>query len=250
MIVLLLCLELIERPEVSAAFAENPVQKLQEQISQFQDEIEVLERRIAATTELIQSASQMTPSERNEQVGHLQTANHLLGLELERLQAELNQHERQEPERDVQRQKWKRLREQIEAAERDQASITHAIQAETQDSRPLFSLSHGDRREGWIVDVSASKIQVAPIGRTEKPLTFEPTRRGLFQSELATDAFLAWSRSNSAHSNAYYFLFVRPDGVDAFQALSESFNKTGVSYGYDIADSKQKLLHPERGAGE
>ncbi|WP_437193411.1 hypothetical protein [Planctomicrobium sp. SH527] len=250
MIVLLLCLELIERPELSAAASKSPVQQLQEQGEELQEEIKLLEQKIATTTELIQSAAQMSSSERNEQIEHLQTANNLLVLEMERLQAELNRHEIQEVERNIQRQELKQMRDQVEAAEREQAKIANEIQDESRENRPLFFLSRGDRREGWIVDVSASRIQVAPIGKTEKPRSFTASRKGFFQSERVADAFLEWRSSNAASSNSYYFLFVRPDGVENFAKISESFNKTRVSYGYDITDSKTKLLHPERGAGE
>lgn len=248
MIVLLLCLELIERPELAATSTERPPLQIAEQVAQLQGEIELLEQRIAVTTELMQSASQMTASERTEQVQHLQTANNLMSIELEQLRGKLKQQEAQNA--GIERQERKRLQEQIESARRNQAAVANAIQAEIQDDRPLFSLPRGDHREGWIVDISATRIQVAPIGKTTKPLTFVSARKGLFQSKRAADAFLTWIKSAPGNSKSYYFLFVRPDGVSDFEQISKSLNITSVSYGYDIADSKQKLLHPERGAGE
>ncbi|WP_437229461.1 hypothetical protein SH661x_001453 [Planctomicrobium sp. SH661] len=250
MIVLILCLELIQRPEISA-HASPPVSEPgvpQSTISELQEEIRLLERRIVDANSLIQSASQLTAAELDEQIQNLQTVNQLLSAKKDDLQTKLTAIEQGEPADDLRRKQLEELRRRFLAAQQEAARLKHELQVEIHEDRSIFSLPRGDRRSGWIVELSASAIQVAPIGRAEKPTRFVPSRSGFLQTKTPQQAFLDWTKQ--AESQAYFFLFVRPDGVEAFEEISQVFEKNNVSFGFDLADSEQQLLHPVRGAGE
>jgi len=250
MIVLILCLELIQRPEISASVSPPRIDSppVEDTISQLQQEIHRLERRIVDASSLIQSASQMTASEMDEQIQNLQTVNRLLSAKRDDLRAMLKQLEDRQTERNAQRALLAGMLQRFETAQREVANMAHELEIETQDNRPVFSLPRGENRSGWIVDVSASRIQVAPIGRPEKPISFVSSRGSLFQSKSPQKAFLEWAKRWG--TKVYFFVFVRPDGVDGFQEISEAFEQANVSYGFDLADSEQMLLHPVRGAAE
>jgi predicted metal-dependent hydrolase len=248
MIVLILCLELIESQEISASPAITPAVSLEDTISQLQREINELERKNAEINSLIQSAAQMTASELDEQIENLQTVNRLLNLDLEGLQAKWREIEDHQSDRKMRRDELAELQQQIIAGQRDVDRMTQELEIEARENRPIFSLPRGENRDGWIVDISASLIQVAPIGRAERPVVFTSDGKSRFFARSPQQAFLEWSKQKG--TDTYFFLFVRPDGVDAFQEVTEVFNKRDVSYGFDLADSGQVLLHPIRGAAE
>jgi len=250
MIVLILCLELIQRPEISASASPSRIDSppAEDTISRLEQEIRQLEQRIVDANSLIQSASQMTASEMDEQIHNLQTVNRLLSAKRDDLRTKLKQLEDRQAERNAQRELLAGMLQRFETAQREVANMAHELEIETQDNRPIFSLPRGEYRTGWIVDVSASRIQAAPIGRPEKPVSFVSSRGSLFQSKSSQKVFLEWTKR--LDTNAYFFLFVRPDGVDAFQEISKTFDQANASYGFDLADSEQMLLHPVRGAAE
>ncbi len=250
MIVLMLCLELIERQELSAAITEVPVEQVEDAVSQLQLEIEELEKKLAAIAQLANTASQMPTSDRKERIAFLKSANSALQVELDRLQGELNKQEQMEPERDVCRKRLKELQAELDQGQRELSNVQRTIQEEHGEDRPLFTISNGNHRQGWIVDVSGGQIQVAPIGRAEKPKVFRSSRKGLLERQSAESAFLEWSSNVNRQSHPYYFLFVRPSGVREFEKITESFKQSGTAYGYDVASVRQTLLHPERGAGQ
>lgn len=250
MIVLILCLELLQRSEISASASPPPAEpvSLQDSIDQLQQEIEELERRSSEMNTLIQSAAQMTASEMEEQLQNIQTVNRLLSADRDRLQEKLKQLQTIDPERSQKNEELQRMLQALKAAQRDVARMNEELESEPEEDRPIFSLPRGERRSGWIVDVADSQIQAAPIGRAERPRTFASQKTGLFQTNSAQQQFLDWAMQMDA--DTYFFLFVRPGGAEAYEAIAESFDKASIPYGFDLADPTQLLLNETRGAGE
>lgn len=250
MIVLILCLELIQRTEISASASPPPAEpiSLQDAIDQLKQEVDELERRSAEMNSLVQSAAQMTASEMEEQLQNLLTVNRLLRDDRDRLQEMLNQLQLSAPDRDQRSDEFHRMQQALQAAQREITRMSEELESESKEVRPIFSLPRGEHRSGWIVDVSGSRIQAAPIGRAERPLTFTSQKTGLFLTESPKQQFLNWVKQQE--TNTYFFLFVRPDGVDAWDSISEDFHQTGVTYGFDLATPGQQLLNETQGAAE
>lgn len=246
-VVLLLALELVERPAVgqpggSAAVARELAAATESALR----ERALHEAALADADRLVREAAQVSPDELRRRIESERNESARLEGEISKLQEQIVALEGELKELEVRRFDSAVTQAELAAATAAADELRDTIERERSENRPLFSLPHGMNRQGWIAVVSGTEISVAPLGRSAPPQTFRAG--GLFGSSQ-TSAFMDWIRASDL-SGAYFLLLIRPDGISAFADLQEEFDLLGISYGFDVVAADQLVLHPERGAYE
>jgi hypothetical protein len=178
-----------------------------------------------------------------------------------RRQIELMQHEteelrgrghRLETERKAVQVEWfdqKARSRELEEQRRQQAELKRRIEQEREEGRLVYSMPRGTKLKGWLALVESGTISVAPIGRASRPIQFHDQSIFAAGPHRAADQFMAWARRQSKNS-AYFFLVVRPDGIEEFDTLENALTLQEFRFGFDLADQEQQVLDPQQGAGE
>lgn len=245
-IVLLLTLELIDLPSVESAVQPAAVaNQLREAIRQAQAEAAELEAELQSDEELIARAAEL-PIEslkhriarQLEEIERLRDQNDQLSMQVDAqeqseqaAQLELFHSQPMQEERQMLRSQVERIRERIESDRNDQ--------------RPLFSLPRGVNKAGWLVVISANGIEAAPLGREAVPFHFSGRSVLGVSTTTAADEFLEWSQR--LNGQVYFLLLIRPGGSKYFDSISETLDRRGLSYGFDLIDVDESILHPQRG---
>ncbi|WP_437206324.1 hypothetical protein [Planctomicrobium sp. SH664] len=247
MIALLLSLELIQRRGAAAdAVIPDSSSRLRQDIAQAQQEIAAIEERLKASDELVRGASGFSRVELQSQVQNRKDENAALKQQLDAAHSELRRWAQAEPELARLRQEFIEVEQSLQQARSEGAAVQRELDEVIQNDRPVFSMPRGSRQAGWLVDISETRIQVAPLERAAVPLVFERKGKFLLGQEGADEQFLQWAGREAAGS--YFFLMVRPQGLAHFRKIAKQFDQNQTGYGFDLLDSEQILLHPERGA--
>jgi len=247
-LVLLLSLELIQRPEHNAAAAgAQTAAQIQREIEQAAADAALLEQLVRETNARIESSAGLSAAELQRQTGITVADTGALDAEIAAIQARVESLEQSDKELRARSFDQQDSRRKIESAQQKAAELESTLDEEQRDNRPLFSLPRGFEKSGWIAVLSESTVAVAPLGRASRPQVF--TASGGLLGDSAAEKFLEWARSQSA-PDLYVLLVIRPDGISSFQEIAEGLELSGIDYGFDLAPAGQSLLHPERGAYE
>lgn len=247
MMVLLLTLELVQRdgqaeqraPIVDGAQLEREIQTAEREIAAF-------EQRLRESDALVQTMSTVSPAELKRQVQQLRDENTRLAQQVGTLRGRRNELRNGDDELAAERERIELLKKQLAERQQEQRRLQTALESAVSDDRPIFSFPRGSRQSGWLVVISDQEIKAAPLGRSAKPLAFR-AGGGFLGMGSADGAFLKWADSLPT-ANSYFFLIVRPDGVDPFERITESFDQDGIPYGFDVTGQDQAILNPQRGA--
>ncbi|SFJ01959.1 hypothetical protein [Planctomicrobium piriforme] len=249
MIVLLLSLELIQRHgQAGHAAVTFDLPTLQDGIAAASRDLEIIEAELKNGDELVQAASSISVVALKDRLQTLLTANAAFTEERDELMSEVQVQSQATPETMAQEQQKATLNSQIHELAQTRDSLQQQLQQTQQDDRPIFSFPRGTETSGWLVEISAKRIQAAPFGRAERPMVFSG-KPGTLIDITPQQEFLDWSAKQSGQ-HAYFFLLVRPSGAAAFDEICGRFDQLRTRYGFDVMGTDQILLHPERGAVE
>lgn len=102
--------------------------------------------------------------------------------------------------------------------------------------RIIFNPTEGDSKTPWLVEITAATITAAKVGVSAPPTVFS-----------SPSEFRAWARKRDKQSE-YFVLLIKPDGIESFEEVHEALRKTGFDVGYDLLNTDQVAIDPEKGA--
>lgn len=246
--VLLLSLELLDRPEtkpnsVTSSVAAN----VETAIVEASAELDTLQLTVQELNSLIGDVANTSPAELAAEIESLRRRIDKKRRQIEQLQIQAQELEQEEKKVLVEQFDLKDERVRLAEIEQNIAGLEQQIEEEKSDDRLVFSMPRGFKKSGWLAVVEAGKIETAPLGREAPPLRFTVRPSGFIGTESAADQFLDWAESRST-TKTYFLLLVRPSGAADFDELETSLTLRGFEYGFDLIGADRVVLHPERGA--
>jgi len=243
--VLLLTLELVERPE-GESDSQLQASELRDAIAGAETELAARQQNVGTTDDLIREVARWSAAELHQRINEQQQEKESQTRELERLRQQKSR--LAEAERVLAAERFDAqqvLEELVETRERN-AELEAQAAAEKEDKRPIFTMPRGTQSEGWLVVCEESRVTVARVGHAAPPLVF--SGRGGLTRPSAARAFLDWAREQRTTASPYFLLLVRPSGIDTFDEIEAAFHGGGYHFGFDPVARDQVLLDPQRGA--
>ncbi|WP_373649719.1 hypothetical protein [Schlesneria sp. DSM 10557] len=246
-ITLLLALDLVQRKQSSSSSTSATLfAALQERLKAAEAELVSLQTLTESDDTLVREAAGVSPAELRNEIARRESA--ITDLEQQRAELEqqkqkLKQLETTELSKQFDLEPVKEARNAVlrKASELDQQRVQ-----EQSDDRPIFTLPRGIQKEGWLAVIDSKQIAVAPLGRPAVPEIFSATGLPILGSSASAN-FDNWISDQRLRS-AYFLLLVRPDSAEMFDKVQAVLDRRTISYGFDLIDADQQILHPERGA--
>lgn len=247
-LVLLLTLELIDRPQAEGSPSSRAVaDQIEQAIASAEQDLEALRETTGSTDELIREVANSPPAALRDQIGNLEQRIAQLQAQLALHREQAKQLEKAEEAAELQRFDLKETLESLDQARREVQTLETQLDEERRDNRLVYALPRGFEKEGWLALVEQHQIAVAPIGREAKPIFFTGTKLGPLTVSSAADRFIEWITGQGA-SSTYVLLLVRPGGVEDFQKIDQQLTDRGIAFGFDLVGADESVLHPVRGA--
>lgn len=234
--VLLLSLELIQRPTLAKPVTVEVRDELKATIEEARLELRRLEAGLADRDRLIKELAEMTPKETERQIRTVKQNIIELEHKITLLQEQRSRLEEEKKRVEVRHFDQKDARDELAELQRRIEQLKKELDREETTDRPIFALPRGVDKQGWVVVVSGSKIQAAPMNRVQAPISFD-----------TSDELIDWTNRMDT-SSAYLLILVRPSGLDDFEALRPSLRRNDISFGFDLVGADEKILDPIRGA--
>lgn len=248
--VLLLTLQLIQR-SASPAQPPDPAtpvvdsDTLSRKVQELKSQVDQRTQRLARARERAATFAEISPGELTRETERLREENDRLQSQIAELQVRRRAMEQAgiSPE---ERKQAAELQDNLSQTQRLRAAALKELAALTRGDQRIYVLPHGSRQSGWLVELTGHEITVAKLG-THQPSERFTSSTGLF-SRSAVSRFLEWQQQLTG--SPFFFLVVKPDGVTAFEEISETFDARHVQYGFDVAGADQQLFSPPREAAE
>lgn len=245
LVTLLLAVELVKRPPVQDAKPRKSVtEELRSQIAAFGREQDLLNKLLQEDAEFLRGSASLSMSD------------------LERTQAEMAR--RVDETEKATEALTDAMKESIarRAAAESELSITESqslaqIQAENaalaaelevvkSSNQVVYNKNPGSQKAAWLVDLQADCIRVLKPGDEDVQLEFDESD----EAERVV-AFVKWAKTRDRR-NDYFVLLVRPESIDAYQALYEGLRELEYDLGFDLlaTDSEVTVASPSRRAGK
>lgn len=246
-VVLFLALELVQRKEAAHADTSSGVaEDLAVRIEELRVELARLRDQTARTDSTVREVAKFSPAELQIEVRNAEQAIQELQSR-QKLLAERNKlwqsREKAALAKEFDLQPQQR---QLEQARKASDDLEQQIEAGRNDKRPIYGLPKGVTNGGWVAIIEKDIVTVAPLGRPAKPQLFKTGTLSLF-SGTSAGAFVKWVKQEK-QQNAYFLLLIRPGGATQFDEVDTQFTLSDISYGFDLIDAHQEILHPEKGA--
>lgn len=246
--VLLLSLELVERPEQdSQRITSSVATDVESAITEAEAELETLQGSVQELNSLISDIAETSPSELQNEIDSLRRRIDEKEQGLKRLQAQEEQLKEEKEDVLVQQFDRKDEREELNKVIRELADLQEQLEQEREEDRLVFTLPKGSKKSGWLAVIESGRIETAPIGRESRPIRFTSSSSGFLGTDTAVNQFMEWARDRNA-SSSYFLVLVRPSGASAFDQLESRLSLSGIQFGFDLIDENQSVLHPKRGA--
>lgn len=233
-VVLLMALELVERPEADAAAPGAHTEATADALAAAEAERDTLKAVLADEGEAVREAAGTSAEELRRDLADQEAEIERVGEQFRDLEADAEALEEAAEALEVKQFDAAGRIAELEEARRRTAELQREIESARRDDRVVFTLPRGINRPGWLVVLSGEKLAAASIGVEARPTDFD----GI--AEL-----LDWSEE---HRGDYFLLLIRPSGIDAFNRVETAFELRGVTYGFDVIGETTDVLHAERGA--
>jgi hypothetical protein len=236
LVTLMLILELLHRrlspgPEGAAA----SVAALRHAIGDEEKDIQDLQAQLGRKGEWVQELAQSSPEQ-------LSRDRVVVQRQMESLATELNlltrQHKRIRDEEaklqalELERESDRRTLARLQATARTLHDQLGRIRRE---DYLVYNPSAGTGKRAWLVDVSAERFAISPLGHAGENLTFEER---VVARRIA--AFSNWARERSPNEE-YFVLLIRPTAVTSFGVLRTNLERMGFDIGFDVVGAKQTV---------
>lgn len=242
-VVLLLTLELVERPDVSGDGGMHAVAALlQQTLAEAEGELATLRRATAEHDSGVRDLADVASADFAAEIASLETRQRDLDQDIAKarqqsIALEAGRRTAEAAEFDA-----RPLVSEIEELAHRQAALEESL--ETASDRPVYTMPRGDDRRGWLVVLRGVEIAAAPIGSPQPPLVFR--KEGIF-SRSAENAFLEWARRQD-RASSYFLLLVKPSGAASYDRIETALRTDGFGFGFDLAAEDRIFLDFERGA--
>ena len=226
-ITLLLALDLVQRKQSDAGDSSGALAvELAARLAQIEAELIELRTATASTDELVREVAATSPAELRNEIAQRESAIAELEVVRARLERQRTGWKAREKEERAEGFELEPVREQQARLEREAAELEQQRKAERAENRTVFSLPRGFQKEGWLVVIGAKQIDVAPLGRSARPVAFVGKGLPLFGTSAA-GAFEKWIDDQGLRS-AYFLLLVRPEAARTFDEVEELLTKKSV----------------------
>jgi hypothetical protein len=243
MITLILTLELLQRePNTPAAQTTRLVEQLRPALAAAEKEVAALQSQLAGGQSELAEAASLSPSGLEKE--HYETAQAVERLKRETAALE-SQAERLDRQHEKQANEWDARAGDRAALEQLQAELAELKEEREQlerQNRVVYNPAAGGQT-AWLVEVAGDRLTAARAGVGAPPLAFDATI-----SLLRQRAFFNWAEQRVAEGG-YFVLLVRPQGIDAFDALREGLRDRGLDFGFDLIGRDATVIDPVKGAG-
>ena len=243
-ITLLLALDLVQRKQAqSSDSSETIATDVAERVEAMETEIARLRSSLRTAANLAEDVAETSPAElKNEVIARRASIAELeeQRAKLENQIAEWQRRQKQQLTRQFDQQPMK---EQQQTVTKTIAELEREIAEVESDDRVVYQMPRGSAKSGWIVIVDSGVIDVAPIGQRQKPVRFGSKGSG----NAAGKSLLKWIEAQKLDKE-YFFFLVRPEGIKEYAEINRELAKTKISRGFDLIDTEEEILDPERGA--
>lgn len=245
-IVLLLVLDLVQRKESRNHPVDQIATDLKSRLETLQAEIDRLQAQADSSTTAVQQVSTVTEASLATDIDALRANIEKVTRAIEKSKERLTEIEPQLQANRALITATEHLKREAEELTGQSSKIQAEIEELKEQNRTIFTAPRGFSGNGWVMVIEAERIQVAPMGRAMVPVTFSGTEEKLLGNRLSQQ-FIDWNK-NQKPSIGYWLLLIRPDGTEVFDALQDELDRQNANYGFDLVDSQQMIIHPERGA--
>jgi hypothetical protein len=247
LVTLFLALEVIRRKEGSPQQqtkvltkelmqAASNAARVKSTLKENRQQIEQLRSALTGDESKLLESVKVDADEVSRKLRDLDELNKLMAGELTQSEARRRQTEKELEEmlaREADKQTDKQSLEQLSQKVKEKIDELKKLR---QANRVIFNPTQGDSKTPWLVELSATGILSAQLGKKEKPQSF-PT----------AGAFKSWAAKRSK-SGEYFVLLVKPSTVDKFLDTRETLEKQGFDVGFDLLRDDQTAIDPELGA--
>ncbi len=248
-ITLLLALDLVQRKQGNSAdHIQLLADQLRQKISDAEAELADLRAAVNSADTLVSDVAATSPAQLREEISAREA-------ELVRLQSELDARRNDQKALEsamtraqVEQFELAPLRDQAEQARREARAADQKRAEVNAEKRIVFSLPKGFHKEGWLTVIDAHAITVAPLGRTARPITFSSSE-SILLGKSAAEKMVDWIEHERLTA-VHFLLLIRPDASKLFDDLRARLSARSISFGFDLIGADEKLIHPERGAGQ
>lgn len=244
--VLLLTLELVDRPVQADSLSAETYQQLNQSIESINKQIEQFRSSTMQQEEMIREVAKTSSPELNNEIDELKQDLQDLRDEIENIETAHRQLEENSRKIDVSEAEQQEMLDDILQLQAEVDRLRSAIEQVESKNRIVFSVPKGHQRNGWLVVVGKEMIRIAPFGRAQPPIVFRSSG-GVLSRTSAVKAFAGWIEDNRA-AVRYLLVIIRPRGVSAFDELEPMIREMNIDYGFDLIAEDERVLDPEKGA--
>lgn len=245
--VLILALELIERPQLASG-ATSEDQRIHEAIASAEERLRELTAGSQESDELIRDLTSASPVQLHQDIALAQATLAALRRELDEQAAKSGKLATASVGLAAERQEREKESDALDRAARINRELERQLQRESRQNRPVYALPRGTTKSGWLVVLESRQVTVAPLGQSARPMHFARKPGSLFGGSAARQ-FLGWLRQQPS-ANSYFLVLIRPNAVAEFDEIETALTAGGYSFGFDVVGQDQLLIDPDRGAGE
>jgi len=236
LVTLMLILELLHRrlsPGVEGAAASAAA--LRHAVQDAEHEIQNLEVHLGRKGEWVQELAQSSPEQLSRDRVVVQRQMEGLATELNLL---IRQHKRIRDEEaklqalELERESDRRRLARLQATAR---TLHDQLDRIRREDYLVYNPPAGTGKRAWLVDVSAERFAISPLGHAGENLAFEERIVG---RRIA--AFSNWARKRNPEEE-YFVLLIRPTAVTSFDVLRTNLERMGFEIGFDVVGAKQTV---------
>src|SRR5487761_1186232 len=118
--------------------------------------------------------------------------------------------------------------ELVQELTRKIADLERQIEKLRSTNRIVNNPAQGTSKAAWLVELTDTAIQAAPMGRAARPTVFAGA-----SNQETVNAFRQWATDRDRGSE-YFVLLIKPSGIDLFDQLREELTDLGFDLGFDV----------------
>lgn len=234
LITLILSLEMMERQEMS------PRERTSEIISQLKNavgEVEDLEKQFNAGKSQLEDLTRFSPTRLQTQINELTELTEVMQKENTSIAQDQMKTEVERNKAVEQQDQIRAEQNKTEVIQRQVQDLKERLEKMKQENRVIFNPAEGTSKTPWLVELTANKISVAEMGKSQVPSQFSNVSQ-----------FKDWLAGRNP-ATQYFVLLIKPDGIEQFHSLLPHLKEKNYDVGFDLLSANQKAIDPQTGAG-
>lgn len=234
---LIMTLELLQRQKDSPPQKTREiVEDMSQAIATANDEIRVLEAKLAKQSAETNQRVRQNPTELRSQKAIVGAEVRQVGTELDRIQQELQRAR----ERAQQAQKVEPQEKAEKVRVEEIAKQTRAIEAKLAELRSknqlLYATPSGTNKVAWLMEVTGEHLLIARADHPKAEVVIEDA-----SLEERLERADEWARKLDTKQN-YVVLIIKPSGIEQHPKLLDALEQTRISIGFDLVEENQTVI--------